>query len=209
MCPISSSTRSDSNSEASGEAGDIAESFTGKDHYQELIRKANTVPIYKIFSHYGIRLNEANKKTICPFKFHKGGRENSASFIWYPHTNTFWCFGCNTGSYCCDFVAYIDGINRINAAYKILKYFNKDIDPDNVLDEERQNFSEKLEIMLDFSKLVRDFINLNNTSKALVFVEEICAVYDILNIKYQMSNEVLKNMTQKLKTKIDSYKPCL
>lgn len=207
MRHLSSSTRSNSVSETSSEDGDIATSFTGKDFYQDLIQKANTVPLVKLFRHYGLRLDDNNRKITCPFSSHKGGRENSASFNYYPQTNTFWCFGCKIGVHGCDFIAGMDNCNKVKAASKILDLFNADADDDNVLD--RQNFSEKLEIMMDFSNLIREFIQINSDAKDLVFIENICRVYDNMNLKHNLNNDALRSMIKQLKEEISSYKPCL
>lgn len=206
MRTISNTTRSVGYGETSGETGDIATSFTGKDFYQELIQKANTVPLVRLFKHYGLRLDENNRKITCPFSAHKGGRENTGSFNYYPHTNTFWCFGCKVGVYACDFVANMDGCNKVKAANKILDLFHADADDDNILD--KQNFSEKLEIMMDFSNTVREFIRSNPEQKDLAFIENICMVYDTMNLKHNLNNDALRSMIKQLKEKIDSYIKC-
>ena len=36
-------------------------------------------------------------KAICPFSFHKGGNENTASFRLDSKNNKYWCYGCNSG----------------------------------------------------------------------------------------------------------------
>src|ERR1700684_4389287 len=73
--------------------------------YKELIKKANSVPLPTILKHYGHHIDAYNRYIICPFSFHKGGRENGGSFCYYPDTNTFWCFGCKTGTTPVSFVS--------------------------------------------------------------------------------------------------------
>lgn len=204
MCSLQNSTRTIGSSETPGETGDIAASFTGKDYYRDLINRANTVPLKKIFKHYRLRLDENNKKIVCPFSFHKGGRESSGSFYFYPQTNTFWCFGCKTGVAGCDLVAGLENCGKVKAAIKILELFDSDADDDNIFD--KQNFSQKLEIMMEFSNLVRKFLHENIDNKSRVFIEHICSVYDELNLKHKdLSNEALRHVVDQLKEKINSY----
>src|ERR1017187_8157556 len=121
MCQLSNTTGSNSDSETSGEDGDPIAAYSIKDFYQQLIEKANTVPITKVFKLYGVHIDEHNVKACCPFLFHKKGRENSPSFVYYAATNSFRCFGCNTGSpyaHAVEFVAAFEGISKVDAAHK-------------------------------------------------------------------------------------------
>ena len=208
MCNLSDTTGSDSDSQVSGEAGDLTNAFTGKDYYQDLIEKADTVPIVQVFKLYGLRIDENNRKVICPFKSHKGGRESTPSFYYYAETNSFRCFGCGTGgksSHGCDFIAAADGVSKVNAAYKILDLFNSYVDTDNICD--RENFSERLEIMMDFSNVVREFRHKNLDEKSQEFIEFICSVYDQHNLKRNLDNEALRRVVARIKGKINLYTP--
>jgi hypothetical protein len=206
MRPISNSARSDSNSPISGEVGDIAASFTRQEPYQELINRANTVPLSRIFKHYGLRLDEYNRKTICPFKSHKGGRESTPSFYYYAHTNSFRCYGCGVGhqyAHGCEFVAAMEDISRTKAAAKILELFATDVDEDGILT--KHNFSERLEIMMDFSNAVREFRQSHADAESQKFIEDMCWVYDQHNLKHEHTNEALRRVVEQIKDKIVSY----
>lgn len=208
MCPLSSAAGSDSNSETSGEDGSVAAAFAGKDYYQELISKANTVPITKLFRMYGVRLDEHNKKSTCPFKSHKGGRERTGSFYYYPETNSFFCFGCRIGgqhAHGCEFVAAMDGITKVQAAYKILQLFESDVDEDNIYNP--QDFEERLKIMMEFSGTIREFHQTYPTPEAGVYVEVACKKFDTLNLKHKLDNEALRRIVEQLKEYISLYKP--
>lgn len=209
MCPLSNTTGSDSVSETPSEAGDMAASFTGKDYYQELISKADTVPLVKIFRHYGIRLDDYNIKITCPFKAHRGGRESTPSFYFYPETNSFYCYGCHIGgknAHGCSFIAEMDCITRVQAAYKVLQLFSEDVDEDNIYDP--GNFSEKLGIMMDFSNAVREFYQTYSNAEARVYIEGACKKYDALNLKHKnLDNEALRSIVKQLKDYISLYKP--
>lgn len=206
MRNVSDTTGSDGYGEVPGETGDSSASSTGKAFYQNLISKANTVPIIRVFKHYGIRLDDGNRKVICPIPSHKGGRENSASFYYYPHTNTFWCFGCKTGIGCCDLVAAMDGISKAKAAFKIIEWFEDDVDEDAIID--RDNFSERLEIMMDFSNAIREFRQSNSNEKAIDHIERVCWVYDTANLKHKLDNEGLRRLVEELKAEIEQLKTC-
>jgi DNA primase len=48
-------------------------------------------------------------RMICPFKFHKGGRERTGSFRINEKKKTFTCFGCNEGGDILRFLQYYVG----------------------------------------------------------------------------------------------------
>ncbi len=193
--------------ETPGETGDSTASTTGKALYQELISKANSVPIIRVFRHYGLRLNNYNHRIVCPFKSHKGGHESTGSFQWYPLTNSYCCYGCRVGSHACDFVAEMDGITKKQAALKIMKLFGDLVDAEAVFAPE--NFSERLEIMLSFSNTIRDFRQLHSDENAHSFIENMCMVYDDLNLKHKkLDNAALRHIVENLIEVINSYKSC-
>lgn len=196
--------------ETSWETGDSTTPLTGKAFYQDMIRRANTVPIIQIFKHYNLRLSEHNRKIICPFKSHKDGRESTASFWWYPETNSFKCYGCGVGgknAHGCEFMAAMEEISRAKAAYKILKLFSGNVGDEEVLDQE--SFSERMEIMMEFSNTIREFRQQYIDLNAQSFIENICSIYDDLNLKHKtLNNEALRRIVDTLKVKISSYKPC-
>lgn len=209
MLNISNTGRPDSEgstSWTSDDAGGVAEGFTGKDFYQDLIKRANSVPIIQILRHYNIKFQSGVKLTTCPFKFHKGGRERTPSFECYSHTNTFYCHGCATGTKPTDFVSKMDNIKRIDAAYKILNLFGSEVDENDLLD--LPDASERLKIMMDFSDMVRNFRQDNSDEKAEKFIEHICWVYDELNAKHKLDNESLLSSVCKLQQIIEQYSAC-
>jgi hypothetical protein len=210
MRNVSDTTGYDSYGEIPGQIRDSSEALTGKAFYQELIRKANTVPIINIFKHYGVRISNTQCTIICPFKSHKGGRENSGSFAYYPHTNSFFCFGCKVGgqfAHGCEFIAAMENISKAKAAQKILQLFSDDAEDGELF--EGDNFSERLEIMISFSNMVRNFRQEHFDEKAHLFIEDMCLIYDDMCNKRSLDNAALRVLIDKLKEKIISYKPCL
>lgn len=174
-----------------------------------MIPKANTVPLSHIFKHYGLRINEYHRKVTCPFKSHKGGRESTPSFYYYPDTNSFRCYGCSTGNqyaHAVEFVAAMENISKFQAATKILNMFGSEADDDYIID--RNDLSERLEIMMDFSNAAREFRQSFSQDHAHNYIEYVCRIYDRLCAKHEnMDNEALRNATNELKEEIQSYNP--
>jgi hypothetical protein len=196
---LSDKTGSFGNGETSWEDGNVGIPFKGKGDSKKLIDNANSVPLVKIFQHYGINLNEYNKRTTCPFSSHNSGRERTPSFSYYHKTNTYFCFGCKHGSTPVDFVAKIEGISKEKASEKIIEIFHSDVDENAVFN--RESFDERLEIMMQFSNIVRNFRKENPSEEAHVFIENTCKLYDALNNKLTLSNDALRELVQTLFTK--------
>jgi hypothetical protein len=202
MRNISNTTGSISYGETSWEAGDTPASVA-REKYQDLINKANSVPIQQVFKLYGIKLDEINRKTTCPFKSHKGGRESTASFYWYPNTNTYCCYGCRQGSHPVDFVQYMDGTTKTKAAQKILDKLSSEIDDNAIV--EHDNFSETMQIIISFSNHVREFRNNFSDEKSIAFIEDKCQIYDKITEKHQLNNDGLKSLVIQLIQTISQY----
>ena len=197
MHTISSSTGSVGHGETSWEDGNSAEIVAKQNADKELINKANSVPLNIIFKYYKLRLNLENRKIICPFKFHKGGREGSPSFTYYPNTNSFYCYGCSSGgprAHGCEFVSLIDNVNVYKAARKIYGLFGQNINDydDSTFLSEEFNSSEYLETIVEFSNIIREYLHSNNNKKTLLLVDNICKVYDDLYMCYN-SNDSIKH----------------
>ena len=200
MRNISNNNRSISNGETSWEDGDFTDVAARKTFFKNLINRANSIPITFIFKLYGIRLSEYNKNTKCPFPSHKGGKENSASFLYYPETNSFYCFGCKTVGSCANFIANMDKTTLAKAAYKAIELFGSNSSSD--VEFETLDISERLEIMMDFSNSIREFRQTNTDEMSYILIEKICQVYDSMNEKHKLDNESLRDLVNKLKTQI-------
>lgn len=202
MHKLQNSTGFNGYGETSWEAGDVADPLA---RVKELIAKANTVPLLRIFKTYGIRLNEQYTKIICPFKSHSGGRESTPSFVFYPHTNSYSCYGCKQGSTPTDFVRYMENIKPSAAAHKIINLYGSDVTQDiDLLDQE--SFSERMNLYMDFSNYVYDFIQRNlKDENALKYVEDLASIFDTQLSKRNLNNEAVENLIFKLKDQIDRY----
>lgn len=203
MRELSNSFRPTSSSKVSGEDRNFTDSFTGEG-YKSVIDKANTVPISKLFKLYGLKLDEINRKITCPFKTHKGGRENTASFYYYPHTNTYHCYGCKQGNTPIDFIINMERCSAKKAAIKILENFSEDVDEDLILNKD--DFSEKLKILISYSDEVRLFRLNHINEEDFNFIEDNCQTFDKICQRHDLNADALKVVVSKLIDNIKKYK---
>lgn len=197
MSSFSNSNRPSSIGEAFIQGGNFGDGYSEE---KSNIIQANTVKFEDIFKYYEINIDEFNKKTCCPFKFHT---ENSPSFAYYPETNSFFCFGCKNGGGPVNFVSLIEDISKHLAANKLLKNFYSEKNYNLNINK----ISEQKNIYLLFSKVVREFIQLNKKSKeAIKFIDKITFSFDTLTQKHSIDNDGLKLLTDKLILKIEEFK---
>lgn len=209
MRDLQSTTGSLSYGETSWTTGDVTNTTSGKAAEQDLIAKANSVPLFRVLRYYNVKVIPSHvNSTICPFKHHKGGKERTGSFYFYPETNSFYCHGCKTGGmhrHAVAFVAAQEGITFVKAAQKIVSLFNDDVDPSAEFSDGR-NFSEQLEIMMDFSNAVQEFRKNYLDDESQYFIENLCEAYDRLNARHDMDNDSLRLLVSKSKDQIDLRK---
>lgn len=205
MYTISDTDRPESPGEESWEDRDPKPVDEADKQRKDLIAKANSVPMKLIFSFYGVKATEYNKRIVCPFKKHKGGKETTGSFWFYPDTNSFSCFGCHTTGGSCKFVAEMDRINQLDAAEKILSLYASDVDI-NFESQSTVDYSERLEIIMQFSDCMREYIQKNQFDEtSLRRAEVISSVFDFMNVNFILDNEALKLLVEMLMSKIQKY----
>lgn len=73
------------------------------------------VSFTQALDHFKLRYEDCNNgkythKMICPFKFHKNGRERTGSFRFNNNEGIFTCFGCNSGGTLLDFLFLLAGV---------------------------------------------------------------------------------------------------
>lgn len=181
----------------------MVDSYFNETEFSKKIKKANSISLEVLFNYYNIYWQ--SKKIKCPLPKHKGGKENTPSFQYYPDTNTYYCFGCKSGNKPCDFISSIENISKIEAANKILSLSGTSSIIYN--EENNINFSERLELSLDLSNKIREFYKKHTDKKSILFIEEVCKTYDLMNEKYKnkLNNESFKSLIDKLKVKIDNF----
>jgi AAA+ ATPase superfamily predicted ATPase len=66
------------------------------------------------------------------------------------------------------------------------------------------DFNQRLEILIGFSSFIRSKL-LTATTNDLQFIEEVCAIFDHLNLKYKknMTNEALTSIIEELQQTIN------
>ena len=177
---------------------------SGKQFFQNLKRRANSTPLTEIFKLYSIKISGNGKYLTCPFRSHKGGKERTPSFAYYPDTNSFYCHGCMVGGPPTSFVEKIDNISISDAVYKIIDIFDSELESE-VYASHQFDFAKKLELLMDFSDTVRDFISSNSDPAATVYIEKITSVFDKLYSKHTLDNTALESLISKLKNQIKKY----
>jgi len=203
MCTISDELGSDLSGASSWEDGDDSSFIDGKLQFKDLARKANSVSILNIFNNYNLKVSESNRKIVCPFPKHKGGKEITGSFLYYPKTNTFWCFGCHTGTTPIDFVSVMENISKTDAANKILKMYSYNADEEF---SDLADYSHNFEELVNFSNYVREIMRNNSENEDFVnFVEKNTSSFDNLNSKYRLDDNALKLIISNIKQRIDNY----
>lgn len=170
-----------------------------------LIKQANSAKLLDIFKAYNIDITDGygGKKCCCPFPDHN---DNSPSFYYYGETNSFNCFGCSRGGSAVRFVSIIESISYEEAANKIANHFYIDA---NIKIENNIDFLERQNIILDFSKSIREFIHVNKEDDiAIKYAEKLTQSYDTLIQKHKkkLENAGLKKVVETLKSKLDRYK---
>lgn len=204
MHPLSNSNRPNSGSNLQGEGWNAKPTYDTKPISKEQIKQANSIPIISVLGAYGLKISQHTKHIVCPFnRRHRDGQDKSPSFTIYPNTNSFWCFGCKTGSTPIDFVMNKRDINFHDAVIEILKILSNEISFDNnenaIID-----FNQRLEILVEFSSFVRSKIS-SSDKFDLGYIESVCATLDEFNRKYNknMTNDALLSIVDKLKQKIN------
>ena len=198
MQPLPSRNGSIDYGEERGDFGDASSSSERREHFAELIAKANTVPLPEVMRKYGFLVDAYNRKIPCPFKFHQNGNERTASFWYYPDTNSFYCFGCKSSRSPSDFVALYDDISRSKAASKIIESFSGDVSEDW---EVSFNSQEQQELVIAFSNTIRSAIR--DCPDNLIGIEMITGAFDMITEKHQQldvegTKKFIAKMTEKL-----------
>jgi hypothetical protein len=208
MCQLSNTARRFSYGEVSWQTGNIAALSSGEISTQDLINKANTIPLIKIFHKYGISVPNTRSVITCPFKSHKGGRESSGSFNYFPETNSFFCYGCRAGgesAHAVEFVSIMERVPKIESANRILDIFVNDVG-DEVDFVESFDLDEKLDYMLNFSNFVRNFRCAFSDKISQDLIDRYCCAYDIINSKYKINNDALIMLVDSLIEEINYIK---
>ncbi len=174
------------------------------DIVKKTIDKANAANILHILHSYNLNIDAHNNTVCCPFSFHKGGNERSSSFTFYAKTNSFFCYGCNTGGGPVEFVEAHSNytLSKYSAALSIIDKYKT-----NQLNVSEKNSNSFYKIYIEFSHLVRNFIMKNkDNSQALNYAEKISAAFDDLRHRHTLEPEGLNKIYTALKNNLEDYK---
>ena len=171
------------------------------DGYTDAIRlyqQADSVDLLTIMSHYRLNLDAYNKKIHCPFKFH---HDRTASFYFYPTTNSFYCYGCKSYGQASNFVSLIEGIPKLEAAKKIIANFDTQQELIH-----STNISEWRELYYSFSTGLRAFIQHNKEDPAaLEFANAITMMFDQITQNHTLDLMGLKHLLSKLQKRLKGF----
>jgi hypothetical protein len=161
------------------------------------IRLANTVSIVNIFQHYDIHLDQHTKKVCCPLPLHN---ERSASFYYYPNTNSFFCFGCKQGGGPVELVSQMNGCAKDNAARHILSQFESEVRVGEI--SECDDYKDRQLLLIKFAKIIHSYLHANINEEAFDRANKIAYIFDELNNRNNISNEGLMQLIEKLERKL-------
>jgi hypothetical protein len=201
MFALSDTTGYGSFSAPRGQNSDSEATITRKQLYKDLICKANSVPITLVFKYYKLHLDQYNRKIICPLLKHKGGKESTPSFWYYPETNSFWCFGCKTGRSPVDLVVNLEDLSATKAAHKIIDLISEGETSFEGIIQIGQN--ERLQLLTNFSTVIRNLIQTNKDDlDAISRIEKLTQVFDQMNTKHRLDNDALKSLIERLQEQL-------
>lgn len=169
----------------------------------DIIKNANKVNIVNVLDYYNISINQKNA-CICPF--HKDGLEKTPSLYVYKSTNTFWCFGCNTGRTPVNFVSLKERMSDIDAANFLNLTFNEDFYVKKENDTNDNQFY-YYKINMEFADVLRNsIINNKNDEDKIKLLLKISKFFDekINYYSSKMDKRGLEAFIKKIKEKIES-----
>ncbi|MCZ2224479.1 MAG: hypothetical protein LC122_12720 [Chitinophagales bacterium] len=166
------------------------------DDFNHKVEIAKRYPLLELFKKYNLNINKFNNKITCPFPFHKNGREKTSSFFYYDSTNTYWCFGCKSGSTPIDFVKNIESIPFNIALNKLINLSgNYKAKPIIVSNDNYKLYTEK---SIEFANYIRKLLKNDDTK---ILGEEVQLTFDTLNKKYEMDENKIIFLIEKLMEK--------
>jgi hypothetical protein len=173
-------------------------SFLAKENSS--LQKANSIDFLLILKNVGVNL-PFDRKIICPFKSHKFGMEKTPSLHFYLDTNSFYCFGCQTGGGPVEFVSVLKNISKNEAIEEILSTHQEGY----LLDLEDNKFNNELkQSVLDLSLKLRTKLSLYKDNEfKLKEIENISKIYDSLIVKYNLTFDGYLALIKKIDDKLN------
>ena len=101
-------------------------------------RLKENLSISAVTTTYGVEMNRHNK-ALCPFH-----EESTPSLTIYPDTNSFYCFGCNTGGDAISFVGQLFELEPLEAARKLDEDFQLGLLAEKLTPEMKREMAEAI-----------------------------------------------------------------
>jgi len=128
-------------------------------HERLVIQQANKhVKLIDTLREYSIIVEKEHQFTewcsgiVCPFPFHKAGKERTGSFGYNFNTDRFHCFGCGKSGQTVEFISFKEGIPRLIIAERLVRERIGYL-PNNVVVEE--DIDPQIDrLLFDFSKYI-------------------------------------------------------
>ena len=154
-----------------------------KDETQLIILANSKKKLFLVLQQYGIRLTRINHSDewsdnlICPFPFHKGGKENTPSFGYNYQKDRFHCFGCTSSGRTVEFLAFKEDLDKVIVAQQILRELGG---YETALDESIEDQNPKIkQLLFDFSKFLQIILqNYKYDTNALNQVDKVIWWFD-------------------------------
>ncbi|MCK9331148.1 MAG: CHC2 zinc finger domain-containing protein, partial [Candidatus Cloacimonetes bacterium] len=121
---------------------------------QEVIDNINNIPILDVASKLNIDVKKAGVNYVCHCPAHT---ESTPSFTISPAKNICKCFGCGVGGGPVQLVMLQDKIEWIDAIKLLAKEFNIRIPQKDYSPEEKQQFSDREQIMVTNQAVLKYF----------------------------------------------------
>ncbi len=151
------------------------------------------VDIVDVVSNYlTLKRTGSNFRALCPFH-----DEKTPSFFVSPSKQLFHCFGCGKGGDLIKFVSEIEGINYFEAAVKIAKEYNIQIEYEG--DSSYLNYLKINELVADYYH--KNLLNNLDTSDVKRFLEKRGLTKDIIDKFYLGYAKKGNNLIEFLKNK--------
>lgn len=155
MSNVQDQSRSNSGSSSSDQNRSVDKSSSwsaGIEHNPKLlVQTANKKKnLFSVLKQYGINVQrptqyvEWSASIVCPFPFHKGGRERSPSFAYNFNKDSFHCFGCGMSGGSVEFVAFKESLDKLIVAEQFIQELGGYDTIDEVLDNQNQEIEQLL-----------------------------------------------------------------
>lgn len=125
------------------------------------------VPVLRLVKNYGFKPKESGDRYVISCPFHP--KDNTPSLTIYPSSNSWFCYGCSSGTTPLEFVKQIEDCSYKEAEEKLKKFLSKGA---VTRPSFRKNKKEiEMELRFNLNVLYREFLK-NKGNKCTAWVDE-------------------------------------